>query len=468
MKKYQELLKNILLFIIASFIPKTLAFFMVPLYTRYLSTTDYGTADLLSNTVTLLMPVLTLQIQDAVMKYTIQNKYSRKDIFSVGTIIVFVGGSILVIGCLGINFTKAFYIERTFLVFLCINYFTGSLNNIFSYFCRGINKVKIITIGSIANSVVTIICNLLFLVICGWGLTGYLIANSLGNIIQVIILCCGADLISYFHIKIESIEMLHQMIKLSIPMIFSALSWWVNNAADKYILTYFCGVSIVGIYAVSSKIPTILSTFGDVIAKSFAISAIKEIDIEDTDGFLGKSYSIISLGMTIICSIIMIMNIWLAHFLFSKNFYEAWKMVPPLLLSVSFNQLSWTCENILLAVGKTKVLSWTAVLGAGINVALNIIIIPFWGAYGAAVTTVIGFCCTWVARYWILNKHVKLKHNFGKELVSYILLILQVCIAYYGNDYILIQGILLAIIISIYYKEIITIGGKIIKKNGFL
>ena len=49
----------------------------------------------------------------------------------------------------------------------------------------------------------------------------------------------------------------------------------INNASDKYILTYLCGISVVGIYSVAYKIPTILSVLGTVISKAFTVSAIK-------------------------------------------------------------------------------------------------------------------------------------------------------------------------------------------------
>lgn len=57
-----------------------------------------------------------------------------------------------------------------------------------------------------------------------------------------------------------STKLLKAMILYSLPLVMNALAWWLNNASDRYILTFFCGTAINGIYAVSYKIPTILST----------------------------------------------------------------------------------------------------------------------------------------------------------------------------------------------------------------
>ena len=85
--KYITLLKNMGLFFIASFVPKTIAFFLVPLYTYCLSTEDYGTVDLLTHTVQLLIPFLTFQVQDAVLRFSMDPKFEKSEVFSNGLII---------------------------------------------------------------------------------------------------------------------------------------------------------------------------------------------------------------------------------------------------------------------------------------------------------------------------------------------------------------------------------------------
>ena len=452
-KKAKYLVGNIGLFMIATFLPKTLTFFMVPLYTSCLSTIEYGTADMLTNTVSLLMPVLTLQIQDAVMRYALKEDYSKEEVLSVGVKITLIGGGLLIILLVVLVNIHVVTIDIYFLLFLCLNYFTGSLNNVLAYFCRGINKIKVITISSILNSLLTIGCNLLFLLVLHWGLYGYLIANSIGAAVRVLYIYFGAQLYKNFIWKNRSNVIVKDMIGFSIPMIFSALSWWINNASDKYILTIFKGVSIVGVYAVASKIPSILSAFGEVIAKSFSISAIKEFDSNDTDGFLGKSYGTISFCMVCICSLVMIFNNNLAKIMFAKEFYIAWKYVPLLLVSIMFNQLSLSCENILLGVGKTRIISKTALIGACINTFLNFILIPKFGAYGAASATAFGFFITWVIRYKKVVIYVKLKNNVRKEIISYLLIMIQMFLACFGDLYSFIQIAILGLVLIIYFEE---------------
>ena len=82
--KYSTLGKNTLLFAVSSFGTKIITFLLVPLYTSVLSTNDYGTIDLITAAVQLLIPILTLNIQDAVLRFSLDRSY-RQNICSYNT-----------------------------------------------------------------------------------------------------------------------------------------------------------------------------------------------------------------------------------------------------------------------------------------------------------------------------------------------------------------------------------------------
>ena len=99
MNRYRYLLKNIGLLTLSSFATKLLSFFLVPLYTNILSTTEYGTYDLFNTTIGILLPILTLNIQEAVMRFSIDSKYDRKSIVTVAARYLFFRISLLSLDC---------------------------------------------------------------------------------------------------------------------------------------------------------------------------------------------------------------------------------------------------------------------------------------------------------------------------------------------------------------------------------
>ena len=391
--------------------------------------------------------------------------FKKHEVLSFGIMVIRRGFFVFCVALGLLQWSGVLRLEMAYVVFLLANYLLGSLNNVCSLFCRGVDQVKVLTVSSFWNMFVIVGCNLLFLLGFQWGLYGYLLADSLGKLASTFYIILRAKLYRHIRWNVRNKELETEMLKFSAPLILSSLSWWINNASDKYILTFFCGVSAVGIYGVAYKIPTILKVFSDVIARAFSISAIKEFDYEDKDGFIGRSYSMFSFFMTLFCSVIMLVNVWLAKILFAGEFFEAWRFVPPLLISVLMNQLSLSCESIFVGAKRTKVISWTATMGALINTAANFILIPHFGAYGAAVATAIGFACFWGLRYYRLVQIVQLKNQFRRECTSYFLLVVQAVAAYYGNHFWYVQIMLLAGILALYRKElqegIVNMKGKI-------
>ena len=107
-QRYKYLLKDTGLLTISNFASKVLVFLLVPLYTSVLSTEEYGIYDLIVSTVSLLYPLLTLNIVDAVMRFTMDKDVDKKQVAYIG--IRYVGISVLVIamGLIPCHFLRIF------------------------------------------------------------------------------------------------------------------------------------------------------------------------------------------------------------------------------------------------------------------------------------------------------------------------------------------------------------------------
>lgn len=452
-EKYKYLFKNVLLFSLSGFIPKILSFLLIPFYTGILSTEEYGVSDLIITTVMLLIPIVTCNIQDAVMRFAMDEKYDKKDTFSMGIRMIIRGGILVIIGAVLIHQLNVPQTKAEYLFFVVLMFFSTSLYNMCSLFCRAIDEVKTITIASIINSVTMLVANIILLSVIPLGLTGYLIANSLGAIVALLYMVCRARLYQYVKTNIDS-KIKNDMLAFSFPLIFSVIAWWVNNASDRYILTWMSGIAVSGVYAVAYKIPNLLSMFQNIFSQAWSISVIKEYDCNDKDGFIGNMYTLMNFAMVVGCSIIMIMNQPIAKILYSKDFFEAWKFVPPLLLSVVFNAMSLFIGSIFTAVKDTKTLSISTITGAIVNTVCNFIFIRLWNAYGAAIATLIGYAITLAIRRFILNKHIKMKVNNKREITCYFILVIQMFVADGGWKFLLIQIVMLGFIILLHRNDI--------------
>lgn len=465
-EKYKYLSKNVILFALNSFIPKILSFMLIPIYTNILTTSEYGVSELLTTTVTLLIPIFSLDICDAAMRFALDKEYNNNSVFSISFRINGIGIFIVTIFSFILYFIGLIKINIYYLIFFVIYYIFTSLHNLFLLFCKGIEKVNSIVFASIINSVITLLSNILFLVVFKFGIIGYLLANSLGLIISVCFLFFHAKLYKYFT-KDQKSEIRTSMIKYSIPLIFNVIGWWINNASDRYIVAWMLGTGVSGLYSISYKIPSILTAFQTIFSQAWSISAIKDFDKNDNDGFIGNTYNLMFFSMALICSMIMVMNVPLASILYSKDFFTAWRYVPPLLISVVVNCMSSFVGSIYAATNDTKIISISAISGAAFNIIFNIILIYLIGPYGAAISTLIGYFIVLFIRHLYLNKHINMKINNLNIVLSYIILIVQMIFAYFKSSFIIFEMVCLICLIILNFSTIkimVSYLNKILKK----
>ena len=94
-QKLKKLSLNTLLFTISGFGSKIISFLFVPLYTYMLSTEEYGNLDLMSTTAQLMIPILTLNIQDAVLRFALDKAYDNKKVINVALKIFGAGSAVM-------------------------------------------------------------------------------------------------------------------------------------------------------------------------------------------------------------------------------------------------------------------------------------------------------------------------------------------------------------------------------------
>lgn len=460
-KKYSYLIKNVGLFTIGSFGSKLLSFLFLPLYTAVLSTEDYGSVDLLYSTISMLTPILLLSIQDATLRFSMDNNYEKRDVISTTFNIIFKGTTVLALANVILNYFDIIHFEIMHLIFFYFTFVVGAMNNCLSLYLKSKDKASVIAVSGILSTLVNCISNILFLLVFKLGINGYMLSNILALGVQFIYqLFIGK---AYEDLRFKNYKNISKpMVKYSTPLIANSVSWWINNASDRYIISWLCGVGANGIYSISYKIPTILITFQSIFYNAWSISAISEFDEKDSDGFLGKNYTIYSLVSIVVCSVLLLMNIPLAKTLYSGEFYYAWKFIPFLLVATVFNGIAQFEGSLFAAARKTKEVSQTTVVGAVCNTVFNFIFIYLLGVVGAAFSTMIGYGVVWAMRTIFLNKFVKLKVQWNKQILSIILIITQSIIATLNYFYVA-QIFIFFILICINFRDIKAIILKLIK-----
>lgn len=463
MNRYKYLLKNIGILTLSSFATKLIGVFLIPLYTNILTTTEYGTYDLFNATIGVMLPILTLNIQDSVMRFSLESKFDRRAIVSIGTkYLIF--SNLIVIFILIVNAVFGFSaMARRYAVFFFLMFLSQSLSGVVTAYVRGIDRIVDLSVSSIIASLVTIGLNIGFLAGCKWGLAGYFLANILGPLVQCLYLIIRADIIHNASLKECFLDEKREMLDYCRPLIANSIAWWINSTSDRYAVIFFCGLAENGIYSMASKIPSILNILQSVFSQAWTLSAVHDFDSEDKSGFFSNTYRVYNCMLVITCSLIIVADKILAKFLYAKDFYIAWKYVPWLTIAIVFGALSGYIGGLFSAVKNAKFFAKSSIIGAVSNIVLNLFLTPFLGVLGASVATTVCYLEVWGLRYWHSKRLIKMKINLLRDVVSYSLLVTQAVVLLVGSNELMLYSIELAIfmlIVLLYGEDILKLMNK--------
>ncbi len=452
--KYRYLLKNIGLMTISNFSSKILSFLLVPLYTSALSTEEYGTYDLYTTTAFLLIPLLSVCVSDATLRYTLDRQKEPGAVLSI-SMKFYVRACLCVTMLIALNaIIDVVPLFNQYPLFFLIYYFLCLLSDILTQFARGLEKITDVAISGILSSIATIALNILLLLIFPLGLEGYFIANCSAFAVTITFLVVRLEIWKY--VKISTSKQLEkEMEKYSAPLIFNQIGWWINNVSDRYVVTWLCGTAANGIYSVAYKIPSLLTMFQTIFNQAWTLSAVKELD-EGGSSLYSTTYTYYNCGMVILCSLLIAGDKIIAHILFANEFYMAWQYAPFLMMSVVFGSLSGLLGGVFTAVKNSKVIARTTVVGASVNTILNFILVMFMGPVGAAIATLISYVLVWATRLNAAKKVVKIEIRLIRDIISYLVLILQCFVLYFNNSIFLYAFELFAfvLIMIIYFDDI--------------
>lgn len=460
MNQYKKLFNNSLIFAIGNLGSKLVTFLMLPLYTYVLSTSEYGIVDLMLTTTSLLLPIVGLSIYDSVLRFSMDKKHDKKTVFSNGFYVTLCSSLILV-------FTIPLILLYKFqMVFLPLLLIIQLFQNLFAQYAKAINKINVFALNGILLSFSTAVFNIIFLLPLDMGLTGYLISLVLANLFSSIYLAIQLNIWDLVDWKLINKNEIYKQLRFSVPLISNSIAWWLTTAVGRYFILLYLGTAANGIYAVSNKIPTLLIILTSIFSQSWQISAIEGYEDKNEEAFLDIVYNFYFFLLFIGSSALIFLAKPLMSVLVSSDFFEAWKYIPLLLLTVIFSSASGFLGAQYVAMKNTVGIFKTTIVGAFANILLNIILIPKMGLQGVGLSSFISFFIVWLLRHIAINKKYNLNSNMVRIFFVTFLLVMQSFFAILNLGYstIIVQIIIIFIILLI-YKDKLTMVLSLLKNK---
>lgn len=464
MNKLKYLAQNTAIFGISQFTSKIMVFLLLPLYTSYMTTTEYGNADLVVSTVSLLLPIFTVQIASAIMRFAIEDKEKSRVYFTNSIKVIAIGFVLLLIG-VPIFIKVDLFGEHLYLFYLL--YITNAVYTLLSYYARALDEIKLVGIVGVINTLIVVVGNILLLVWLRQGVFGYLVSYVLGYFVGIVIfMVVLRKHISFGNSENDKVA-LKDMMNYSLPLVPNSVSWWGVSSANKYIINGYLSQSVLGLYSVALKIPTIINTIQNILAEALVLSVLREYDGKEKEQeYFSLLYKMYNFSITLFTGGIILGTKILAYFLFANEFYEAWIYVPLLCIPSVWGALSGYLGTFYAASKKNNGMFISTILGGIVTVGFSIVTINSIGIMGVIIGNLLSYFIIWLYRWIDVKKFVKIETNILKDILAWILLFFQALIVMYVDNWVWMYMLNLICIslLVIANKEIVNMVIKHVKK----
>ena len=424
--RFGKLFSDTVILAIGTFGSKLLVFLLMPLYTALLSPSQYGTAELITGTANLIMPFACVGITNGIFRFAAEKGTDREGVFSSGMVLLGAGlcGTVL-LGAVALCIGAAW---RTEILLVVLYVLAADLQAVCAQYVRAVDRTRLFAVQGILNTLVTVGFNILFLMAFDLGVTGYVLSTVVGNLLTTAFLVVSAKLWRVFRLSHVSRTAMRELFRFSLPMVPTTICWLITDLSDRYLVSWFCGEAVNGVYSAAYKIPTIVNLVSGIFMQAWQFSAV----VQSTDGEeCSRFYSQVFRGFLSVIFIgsggLILLSPWLCRLLLNSAYHEAWRYMPTLLCSAALESVVSFLASVYMVRKKSMHSFLTAVAGTGLNLLLNFLFIPrtgtFGGALGAAIATLIGYAAVWVLRMADVPRLLRFRLYLPRQLCSLALLL---------------------------------------------
>lgn len=451
-RDYIELIKNTGVLAVGNFSSKILVFFLVPIYTKVLSTEDYGFYELVLSSIQLFFPIITLNVTDGLLRFTLEKRNQIKEIVRISNKYIILGSCLCAVYLLITKYLNPVSIISSYYIYIFFLYIFYGANQYLIQLSKGMDRVKEMAISGILGTITIVTTCLLFLFPLSMGLKGFFLSNILGQLIPTLYLAKKLDVITILqHGPKTSKELEKRLLKYSIPLILTSIGWWINNTSDRYITSFFLGVSATGILSIAYKIPNILSVIHGLFIQAWQISAIKQFNQIDKESFYTTVFNILSISLYYIATLLILFTVPIAKIMFSENFFSGWPYVPLLIVSSCYTGVAGYISPILTSAFNTKCVAASTIVGGIINIVISVILVQVIDIYGVVIGTLVSSFTIMIYRYNGLNGEIE-SSAFKMSMIIWIALVIQAVLVLSGQY--LVQIGVITLVSIVYRKQI--------------
>lgn len=390
-----KLFKNTAIYAVGEILPKIISFLLLPIFTRYLTTTEYGILSYTSSFMLLFTVIGALSLNSYALRYYFEYKTEEKRRLLLGSVYLTIGFfNLLIIGIAYLTFPYAishFNIQVPWNPYFKLAFLNNFLIS-FSIIPRVIYRVRQDSAKYVALnfsfSLLTVLFNILFVVFLKQGIVGYYHSSLIVSIPYFFVYL---NIIRKYACFKVSTKLIKEGLKFSLPLLPGAIAYFFLNMVDRIILERNVPLSEIGIYNIAV---TLTGAMGIVIQSGYHAvepEIYSHYGRSDYYSFVKKAQTVFFTAIYVLAFLIALFSQEVFVIMTSPSFHEGYHLVPILIIGVVMSGQNVIYSGVLSSEKKTKIQGGVTVTGATFSFLFNLLLIPLWGVMAAALSRMFSY-----------------------------------------------------------------------------
>ncbi len=399
MRPYRDLLKHSSIYGLGQILSRVASVLLLPVYTHVLTPSDYGAVAILDLTAALLSVLIGSGMAAAVTRFhfATEDERERDGVWWTGVAWIVVMASAVVLPLVLIReqlavwtLGDAFPDGGLYYALALATLWFGTIGQVTETYLRVQKWSGRFVAISLGRLLVNVGLNVWFLVGLGWGVPGLLLGNLLATILTALV---------QFAVFARSRPrptldrgILGRLFHFGGPLVITALLSMLMHEADRYLLRLFLSMEEVGIYSLAYKIGDAINTlcllpFGAI----WGVVMYEIAERPDARQVYATVFKYFTFGMmTVMLGVALVAEPALG-ILAAEEYGAAADLVPIVLLAYVLFAMHSQFNVPAMLARRTVALLPAAAAGLLVNLLFNVLLIPRWGTYGAAWTSVLTY-----------------------------------------------------------------------------
>ncbi len=414
----KQIANHVVIYSIGSWMSRFLTFFLLPIYTRVFALEQYGQLDILTLTNSFLGLFLCLGTTQGVSRYFCpeDNEEQRMRIASTGLIFLWVvfSGFIMVLILLRTHISQ-FLLHDVRQGNLVVLAFSSGLPSVTYHYMLSLYRYRLLPKKYLMFSLGQLFLNVLlvvtFVLVLRYGIAGIFLSQMISFSLMSLVM--GIDSRSYIR-NCFSFSILKDLIQFGLPLVPSSLAMYLMNYSGRYFIGSMRGMREVGLYGIAYRLGQIVTIITAGFGAAWPPFIYSNFQKPNGKQLFAKILDFYSTGLFLILCGIGLFSEELLKVFATEKYYAAAGVVPLICIGLGMYFIGGYFPIGIGISKKTYHRLWVGIAASGLNITLNIVLIPKYGMYGSALATIISYLFFATALLWISHRLYPIPYSYLK------------------------------------------------------